>query len=195
MGEERRIKVVFDFDGTLANSVPAFAKAIKETLREFGLEVNERELIPLVGYPKETIFSKFLPTPLVPKAIEVFNKIVKKYVLRQSELYEDAKEVLPKLKEKGAIVGIYTASPAEWVLKILGPYSKYVDYLDAGKKEKSLFLEKFRPDLYVGDHIVDIQLAEKFNVPFVLIERDHNKWIDYEPKIKNLNEIFDYLGI
>jgi len=188
-------RLVFDFDGTLADTIELIAKLISETLKtKLGVDVNYKDIIPLVGYPLPRIIEHFVPYELFKPYEQEFWSAADRLMRNKAELYEDAKLVIPKLYDRGYELIIYSGTPKEIIEDILGDYKKYFSIIKGGHgKYKGDFLLELtpKPKAYIGDFYVDMEIAQKAKVPFILVRRDHNEYIDYPVKINSLLDLLD----
>ena len=106
--------VIFDFDGTLADTRKTIVLAKQETMRFAGLEVKDEETCAsTIGYSAREGFKKLYPDitddvldVLVPKYRSTFDELVQKM---PPELFPGTRQVLDSLKEKGYVRTIATA--------------------------------------------------------------------------------------
>ena len=142
---------IFDFDGTLVDSMPAYTKAIAKILTENGIDYDENlmEIITPLG---PLLTAKYLCThfPLSMGEDALYAKILK--ILAHVYCTEvtakpNAKEALLRLKGTGHPLFILTASPREHVrscLLHLGLYDLFEQILSCeefgmGKERPAIF--------------------------------------------------------
>ncbi|MBO4747753.1 MAG: HAD family hydrolase, partial [Clostridiales bacterium] len=97
--------VIFDFDGTLADTRKTIVLAKQETMRFAGLEVKDEETCAsTIGYSARAGFKKLYPDitedlldVLVPKYRSTFDALIQEM---PPELFPGTRKVLSDLKEK-----------------------------------------------------------------------------------------------
>ncbi|MCP2036437.1 phosphoglycolate phosphatase/pyrophosphatase PpaX [Planomicrobium sp. HSC-17F08] len=101
--------ILFDFDGTLANTLPVCDAAFQHVFEEFdGRELSSAEVRAMFGPSETGIIRKNLNHPDKDEAIEQYYA---KYLERHDELVEPNQEIhdlLLQLKESGMKLGIVT---------------------------------------------------------------------------------------
>ncbi|KKS94590.1 MAG: Phosphoglycolate phosphatase [Candidatus Collierbacteria bacterium GW2011_GWB1_44_6] len=171
---------LFDWDGTLGDSLPIWVPAFVETFKEFGVEVTEREI------GEHVIANWNGPAELgVTDADAFFRKAAEKLLpmLPEVKLVPGAKAVLEKIKKMEGKIAIVTTSKREWVesaLKYLG-IANLIDVF-LGKED----VRKYKPDpeillkaldklggtkdgaVMIGDHKKDIEAANNAGMDSVL---------------------------
>ncbi|AAR39187.1 NEQ340 [Nanoarchaeum equitans Kin4-M] len=184
--------LVFDYDGTLLNSIPILARYIYKKVSPF-VKTDIREIEKLIGFPIHVIAYELAKDEDKAKTLIKLIDLKEAFEeYKKASLYWDAKIAIPQL-HKNYRLAILTASPRYFVESTLGEYKKYFDIID-DRKEKSDLLDKIDAIAYVGDHIVDIEIGKKYNIPTYLIERPHNLHIKYKPKLKNLLQLVKILN-
>lgn len=98
--------VIFDWDGTLVESKKIIASSFIKVLNEFGLSVNEKEIIGLMGPSASIIFKQVLSSLNVDFTEELVEKLARERVIaeinfsRKIRLNAGAYEILNNLKGK-----------------------------------------------------------------------------------------------
>lgn len=178
---------VFDFDGTLVDTIPGIAKAVNDTLKEFGRKTYSEDVIKtFIGHGAEVLFLKaFNYSKIDDENIDIYNIFMQNYYLEQGALMSIFPYVIDTLKlinKLGGEIIIYSNKP----LKIL---SNCIDLVFKDIKIKEIFGnskgELPKPDvtrinkyfskekinknkvLYIGDSPVDIMFAKNMNVDTV----------------------------
>ena len=107
--------VVFDLDGTLADTVPVIAHHIAETITSFGTLVRPEDVVPFIGRPLEVALAGLTELPDDDPRIE---EIITAYRIRwrsavdlhgETLLLPGARSLLRRLREAGLAVGVVTA--------------------------------------------------------------------------------------
>ena len=172
--------VIFDFDGTLADTRKAIVIAKQDTMRSFGLKVfDEEACASTIGLTARAGFLKFYPDA----SDELLDQLVVSYRARFDELktqmpperFPGVDQVLFALKENGISRTIATARNKKSLYEFLSDWemTDAFSYILAGEDTKRLkpypdAVEKtledlsFRPEeaLVVGDMPVDIQMGK-----------------------------------
>ncbi|MGI2326721.1 HAD family hydrolase [Planococcus sp. YIM B11945] len=165
--------VIFDFDGTLANTLPVCDFAFQHVFKKFDQrELTSEEIRAMFGPSETGIIQKNLIHMNKEEAIELYYT---KYLEHHAEFVEHNKEIedlLRHLKEKGAKIGIVTGKARRSLdisLQALGMES-YFDAIITGDDVinpkpdpegvfKVLHLLNAAPQeaMFIGDSDADIQ--------------------------------------
>ncbi|OGK40293.1 hypothetical protein A3A74_07350 [Candidatus Roizmanbacteria bacterium RIFCSPLOWO2_01_FULL_35_13] len=95
--------ILFDFDGTLANTLPYYVKAYDQALQKLGFKWDERIIVQNCFGKKELDICKSLG---MPEKTEEFTQAyfsAVKELFKQASLFEDTINVLDFIKNKGII--------------------------------------------------------------------------------------------
>ena len=170
---------LFDFDGTLVDSMPTWAGAHIKALTDAGIEVPEgfvQTITPLGNYRA----SEYTIALGLEISLEDYLKRLSEYLYGEYTtrivLKPNVKEVLNKLKGEGSHVHVLTASPHLYVdpcLKRLGVYELFeqvwtVDDFGMTKAETAIYTEAARrlgaeigECVMVDDNFTAIETAQK----------------------------------
>lgn len=108
--------VLFDFDGTLAETMDDMCRAWQNSFRDYGVEIKPGDYLELEGMQvqkvAETLCEKYSvpkpwPSDIVSKKEDYYRKS------NRFRFYPGAHELVAKLKEHGINVGLVTASSTE----------------------------------------------------------------------------------
>lgn len=178
--------LVFDLDGTLANTAEDIAESANEVLRYFQLPVKPLfEVIPAIGHGVHDLLGKLLPPDICSngrfeKAVAIFKEHYEKYCVQKTKLYPKVREVLsgPLYPCPKAIVTNKPHHLTEIILDKL----QITDYFDPiigtgrhfppkpNKDSMVSILNQYgiSPDklLFIGDSKVDAQTAKNAGVDF-----------------------------
>lgn len=172
--------IIFDFDGTLADTAPLIVATMQKSIEDMGLPFrNDDQIKATIGLRLEEI-----PSNLgyeIENIGETFGSIYRKnfeelkYEI-QVRLFEGVKETLTILKEKGYKMAIATSRSQRSVLELtesLG-IQEYFDYLLGGDNvlegkpnPESIFKIlkdrnwKIEDTIMIGDMAVDILMGRK----------------------------------
>jgi len=176
--------VIFDFDGTLVDSLDAFVEAITTTVERLGLpQIPRKKLIQLVKLPSDKSLPIILPQGLNNKMladrfVKEYRKAFKQTHLKHVRLVNGIIPTLNELKKMGFSIAVMTGRkltvayvPEE--LELLG-LNRFVDTLatygtvPSAKTKADLALECLRrlrlkgsECAVVGDSPEDIQTGKK----------------------------------
>ncbi|MGA2431959.1 MAG: HAD hydrolase-like protein [Acidimicrobiales bacterium] len=171
--------VIFDLDGTIADSQEGILYSFRLTLDEFGVTRSDDELRDLIGPPLEESFRSlgFVGDALEP-AIERYRDYYGRLGVQKARLYDGVFETLRVLDESDVRLAVATAKRVDFaheMLEALGVASffqtvvgvSFDDSLTTKKQVINEVLEFFRPPQrrrvwMVGDRQQDI-LASIFH--------------------------------
>jgi HAD superfamily hydrolase (TIGR01509 family) len=172
--------IIFDFDGTLVNSLDEHIRSWKKAFDELGVELLEKEIRRKFGKPSTTILSEVLPLRLHGKIGEL-TKRKQQYFMEQStslRLYPGVEKVLEKLKERGMPMAVATSMNRKGLhsaLQALG-IEKYFDVVitvedvTRGKPAPEMLLgQEIKKCLMVGDSLFDVLAAERAGMSVVVV--------------------------
>ncbi len=107
--------LLFDFDGTLVNTMEGVVKCARYALRFYGIEHTLKELEPFLGPPLRDSFVRFgLTEEQAVVAIEKFRARYNEKGAEESELFPEVPELLRKLKNAGYKLGVATSKYEEY---------------------------------------------------------------------------------
>lgn len=202
--------IIFDFDGTLADSRDVFIAAWNLFAPKYRYDPIDIEGIIATKHMSLTKRAKVYHFPMhklpviMPKVYRYFQENIK-----DVKLFEGIKDVLNKLAEEGYTVVVLSSNAKENIELLLKQegVNSVSEVLTSSKIfGKDIVLRKFMklkqvdPDvlLYVGDELRDIIACNKVNVPFMwvswgidgfdLIEKENPKYVVHKPE-----EIVDVL--
>ena len=141
---------LFDFDGTLVDSMPTFGSMMKRILDENGIKYGEDivKIITPLGYLGT---AKYFIELGLSKTTDELVKTMQDYAKVEYELHipekKDVSKTLSLLKEKGASLNVQTASPHSLLdpcLKRLGIY----DLFDNVWSSDDFGTTKANPEIY-----------------------------------------------
>ena len=178
--------IIFDFDGTLADTIDVLLSITNRLSVEFGFKSATKEELAqlsnltswqLLRYSGISIF-KF---PLLIRTLkaELRNEIP------HIQLFSGIKEVLLELKKRGFILGIITSNSRENVLASMesNGLQGTFDFIDSATtfgKHKIIYRwlkrEKLNPEqvVYVGDEVRDIDAAKRTGIKVIAVNWGFN---------------------
>ena len=201
---------LFDFDGTLVDSLKSLVDVFTLSFKAIGIEIKEENVLQYTRQPLlDTCVSLNAP---MEKAGE-FEMAIRFYlddkeVLKKTEIYPETKRFLASLKNSGVKIGIVTSNNERHVLDVLSlfniPSDTFEIIVDSDKERdtkpspkpllyalKELnYLDKKDRVVYVGDALNDMLSAKNAGVDGILVDRV-NAFKDDELyiRVNNLEEI------
>ena len=175
--------IVFDFDGTLADTVPVMLTLIEELAEEVGYdkEITVQDLDWVRDHEFKDIPKKFgIPWIKIPYILLKGRELLKKQMFSVPPC-KGILEMLQELKKSGYILAILSSnrrdSIQEFIVKHnLEPYFTFVhSELNIFGKDKALLslLKQFKMPLeetiYVGDEMRDIEACRKIKLDCISV--------------------------
>lgn len=179
--------VLFDFDGTIANTFDALVGILNKHRNKYGYQKitpalvkklrdkSLEEIVIIAGISKWKLFfiarrtkkelnSQLETVPLIKGIAELFRTIRKNYR-----------------------IGIMTSNSKKNVFKFLTLHGIKADEIYAGVSlfSKARKLRKLRPIVYVGDEARDVEACHKANVPMIAVTWGFNS----EKALRNAGHI------
>jgi phosphoglycolate phosphatase len=134
--------ILFDLDGTLTDSAPGITRSVQYALEKMGYpRISETELRTFIGPPLNIHFCDFIGMSEEEAALAVkhFRERFSVKGIFENSLYEGVSDMLDRLKEAGAALGLATSKPdvfAEKIAEHLGFASK-LDVLSAASLDET----------------------------------------------------------
>ena len=169
--------LIFDFDGTLADTTEGIVITTQETLRLMGLPVVTAERFrPVIGLSLRDCFKYGTETPeeRLDEATEVFRRIFDSIAVPRTTLYEGVPETLEALRGRGMRLGIATSRSGRtlrMLLDVLGIRDHFSQLAATDEVEHPkpapdlalLLMERLgaRPEetVVIGDTVFDLQMG------------------------------------
>ena len=208
---------IFDFDGTLFDSVHDVLMCFNEalTIHNFPTLALD-ELIPCLGGNIDEIVSLVLKENSSPQNVETLKETyLNLYNSSKKELtvtFENACDVLEKLQEKGMLLAINSNRLTYSLNEFVEKYFSGIDFLAI---EGHSYPNPSKPDpyganriiekadvspceaVYIGDSITDIKTAQNAGIDCVLVRWGYGTQSDYENEypLKIIDDICDLVEI
>lgn len=135
--------VIFDQDGTLANTMSIIFQAFVSTIHRFsGIEITHDELFNSMGPPEEKILRHYLGDTCFPEAEEYFFSQYNE-ASNSLDLFTGVAETLEQLKRSGTRLCLFTGMGrrgTKWTFSVLG-LGKWIDFKVTGDD-----VSRFKPD-------------------------------------------------
>ena len=167
--------ILFDFDGTLADSYAAIAASVNHVRAAHGLPPLEEAVVRRhVGRGLEYLLENTVPNVDVPRDSEIYRVHHPSVMLRGTRLLPGAMDVLAAAKNAGLCLGVCSNKPRAFTKELL-EFLDIGQYIDGAFGPEDVARPKPAPDmlikalawlrvapgeaLYVGDMVVDIETA------------------------------------
>ena len=189
MGQFPFAVVVFDLDGTLANTAPDLTDALNHMLVQLGREqVPGARVIEMVGRGMRDLVERGLGATgvvspaLVEQALPIFLEYYETHIADGSRPYEGAEAALDLLRMRGAKSAICTNKPEQLTHKLLAAFGwseRFAsviggDTLPVRKPDAAPLREAIKQAgggraVLVGDSITDVQTANAAGLPCLVV--------------------------
>ena len=169
--------LIFDFDGTLADTTEGIILTTQETLRQMGLPVVSAEHFrPVIGLSLRDCFKYGTETPeeRLDEAAEVYRRIFDGIAVPRTVLYEGVPETLEALRGRGLRLAIATSRTGvtlRMLLDVLGIRDYFCELAATDEVTHPkpapdlalLLMERLgaRPEetVVIGDTVFDLQMG------------------------------------
>ena len=182
---------LFDFDGTLVDSLRSLEEIFVQAFKTIGIEVKPEDCLQYSRQPLETTYMS-LNAPMEKAYLfesEIRRLLNDKDILKMTESFPDTMPLLAKMHDRGIQMGIVTSNNEQHILDVLElfniPKEWFVTIVDSDQvrdtkpSPKPLLyaldkLEWSKPKssvVYVGDGLNDMIAAKNAGVGAILIDR------------------------
>ncbi|MDG5816094.1 HAD hydrolase-like protein [Chitinispirillales bacterium ANBcel5] len=192
------LTVIFDFDGTLADSFSAALGTVNHLAPSFGYDPIEEKDIPMLRKMNGVQLLKHLKLPLrrLPKMVKEARGEIKSRML-QITLFPGIAQVLEEIKKHGMNLGIVTSNSEANVRNCLenNGVGERFDFIHSapglfGKHRLLKHLKrklKISADLvvYVGDESRDIEASHRCDIPVIAVTwgfQHRDRLVELEPE-------------
>jgi len=179
--------VVFDFDGTLGDTLDIFLELFNDFAKEKGLTPIHPDQIPeLRDLPlKEFIKKQGISTLNLIQLLKYSHQKLKPH-LNRIQIFKHIPELLQNLKDHNFKLGILSSNSVENIQSILERHklNKYFSFIHSSSnlfgKDKSLkkLLKKHnlspKHTIYIGDEIRDIKACRKIKLQMISVSWGFN---------------------
>ncbi|SCX39583.1 HAD-IA family hydrolase [Lysinibacillus fusiformis] len=174
--------IIFDFDGTLADSTAVFASAWNTLAQKYkfkGIELKEIDTLKKLSISERSKFFDF-PMYKLPMILPQFYKLYRQS-LNDVHLFEGMKEVLLEIDKRGYKILIISSNSKDNILEFLKMNGIHcvADVLCSNRIfGKDKVMKKFLKEsnvsatevVYIGDEQRDIVACKKAGVPIIWVE-------------------------
>jgi len=181
--------VLFDFDGTLADSFAAIAASTNFVRASYGLPpLPEAEVRKYVGYGLTHLMTDLVPGAPVDEAVGRYRTHHATVMVAQTRLMPGVAEVIPELARRGLCLGVCSNKRVEFTRQLVRAFGLHEYFTcvlgpdDVGNRAKpdpAMLLEGLRrlevsptEAVYVGDMLVDVQTGRAAGVPVWIVSTD-----------------------
>ena len=202
---------LFDFDGTLFDTLPSSQYVFKMAYKNIGIDIN---IDDVVGWTREPIPDSYARIGAPKELFNSFMDDIEKYVNSQesvklTDIYDDTYDTIIDLRMDEADLGIVTSNNVPHVRDVLKKFDMQKDFFTVlvGNREapnpkpspepilKALEMINFKGDkkdvCYVGDSVNDCLSAINAGIVPILLDR-HDEYQDTPYlRIKSLKELLD----
>ncbi len=185
-----RPALIFDLDGTLADTAPDLLGATNAVLTARGRPVLDlTSLRHMVGFGARALITQAMEAsgaPVteeeLPPLVDIFLAHYRAHIADASVLFPGVIDTLEGLKAQGAVLAVLTNKPQELtdpLLPLLGLGGMFAAVYGAGRKpytkpDPRIFADVLAdcgggPGVMIGDSITDLNTARAANAPCVLV--------------------------
>ena len=179
--------LVFDFDGTIADSLTSVIKVLDKLSNEYGYRKATKEYIN--NFRNKGIQEMFKSLKITPAKLPVMINKARKELSEEVKNFkpvEGLKEILIKLKGQGYTLGILTSN-TEFTVKTYLRKNKIslfdFIYSNAGLFGKDKIIKQMLNEnqidinevVYFGDEVRDIEDAKKAKIKIIAVAWGYNK--------------------
>jgi 2-phosphoglycolate phosphatase len=178
--------VLFDFDGTLADSFAPITASTNHVRQHYGLPpLPESEIRHYVGFGLANLMQTLVPNAPAEEAIALYRTHHQTVMLTQTKLMPGVAETIPELARRGFHLAVCSNKRVEFTLQLivtlgLAPYFASVlgpeDVGNQPKPDPSMLLEGLKrlevskeEAVYVGDMAIDVHTAQAAGVKVWLV--------------------------
>lgn len=175
--------IIFDLDGTLADTSEGIYNAHRHTVEQMGIELHEDSLAGVIGGELLAIYqTRFgLSAECAREAVDTYRAWYQETGIFQAELYSGMDVLLAALKSQGMKLAVATLKREDFAVKLLKSLgvAQYFDVIygmdHADTLNKSMLIEKClrvnngdkNSTVLVGDSLSDLQGAKNVEIDFL----------------------------
>ncbi len=178
--------VLFDFDGTLADSFAPITSSTNHVREHFGLpRLTEAVVREYVGLGLDNLMERLVPNAETAAAVSLYREHHATVMRTQTKLLPGVAETLPELASRGYRMAVCSNKRVEFTRELvqllgLAPYFGSVlgpdDVEDRAKPDPAMLVEglnrlevKAAEAVYIGDMAVDVHTARAAGLPVWLV--------------------------
>ena len=202
---------LFDFDGTLVDSLDSLIDVFVLSFRKIGVEINPNNVPRYMRIPLEETYNE-VHAPW--DRVDEFVAAIKYYlddeeILKKTKLFPETLDMIDMLHEDNLKFGIVTSNNEKHVIEVLKMFNIPVEwfsiFVDSDKVtetkpspkpllyalEELGYMDKKDQVVYIGDGLNDMIAAKRCGIDAILIDRYNEfKNSEYYKRIPCLVDIF-----
>lgn len=202
---------LFDFDGTLFDTLPSSKYVFKKAYEYLGMEINEEDIL---AFTREPIPNSYKRLGAPKERFDEFMEQIELYVNSKesvdlTNIFDDTYDTIIDLRMDEADLGIVTSNNVPHVRDVLHKFDMQKDFFTVlvGNREatnpkpspepilKALEMIRYKGDkkdaCYVGDSINDCLAALNAGIVPILLDRDDEYKDAPYTRIRSLSELLD----
>ena len=217
----QKLTIVFDVDGTLAETAPDLINAHNHVMKKYGYPTKYAEdLKKLVGKGASSLigrsvwghaqknFKNIEDDQIKKEMVDEFLKYYSKNICNESKLLNGTENFLKWCKQNGLSLGVCTNKQEHLAIDLLKKlniykYFEYVagsntfDYCKPDSRHLTNVIEimegNIKKSIMIGDSETDAEAAKSAGVPFILI--DHGYTEKKSTEIYHDHLVKDFVGL
>jgi phosphoglycolate phosphatase len=179
--------IIFDFDGTLADTFPWFINVINQVADKYKFRrIKTSEVETLRGYSAMKVMKhlqiSFWKMPIIANHMRgLMTKDINKIVL-----FDGVDDILQQLSNKGVRLAVVSSNSYDNISQILGTENlALIDYYECGvsifgkpaKLRKIIMISgvKHNESIFIGDEVRDIEAAKNINIASGAVSWGYNR--------------------
>lgn len=130
--------ILFDFDGTLADTISAIRSGVNLTMRALGYpESTHEDVLDHINFGARQLIRLSMPMALqsnealVEEALALYNEMYEKTYMETDRTYEGIPEVLTKLTERGYRIAVLSNKQDSFIVRLCEALLPHGSYLHA----------------------------------------------------------------
>lgn len=173
--------VIFDWDGTLCNSIDTIVSSLQFTADKFGYQISNQQAKDVIGLALPIALDTLFPTDDAEQRQQIFDTYVEHNVPHSAHdaWYDGALTMLQDLKQRGILLAVATGKARKGLNRVFERMPECGDIFitsrcadEALSKPNPLMLEQILTELnltaeqaiMVGDSVYDVQMAKNINM-------------------------------
>lgn len=173
--------VIFDWDGTLCNSIESIVSSLQFTADKFGYQISNQQAKDVIGLALPIALDTLFPTDDAEKRQQIFDTYVEHNIPHSAHdhWYDGALAMLNDLKQHGLLLAVATGKARKGLHRVFERLPECKEIFITSRcadetlsKPNPLMLEQILTELnipveqaiMVGDSIYDMQMAKNINM-------------------------------
>ena len=197
--------IIFDLDGTLWEVIDSTYYSVNVITDKYNLDKISKEMVcKIFGTDKKEAAKLYFPNLEINKSTRLVDEIavvnIDNLIKNGGNLYSDLIDVLNELNKTYSLFIVSNTSKTEYIDAFLDSSNtrKYFkDYIAASKIgitkaeaiRRIINKNEIKKAVYIGDTNIDLEAAQKNNIPFILAKYGFGQNIQTEYYINELKEL------